>query len=796
MSETRDGTYVGRSVSRVEDDRLLRGAGQFVDDLDSAGAYEVAFLRSDQAHAQIVAIDTILAASMPGVIAVYDGRDLEGALEPMVFQIARIVPESIRTTGEVESHVHPMPALPVDRVTYVGQPYVMVVARTRYQAEDALELIEVELEPLPAVVDPVEALDPDSALLMPEWGDNVALRCDVGKGDTTAAMAEAAVVVTEQFQSHRYIGSPIEARGVLAVSRPVDGTLAMWSSTQIPHQLRDFVAGQLRMDRESLRVVAPDVGGGFGVKGSIYPEDLLVPWAARLLGTSVKWIEDRSEHLAASSHGREQVHTITLAADADGRLLGVRDQIVHNCGAFHTLGLVVPYNSVAHLLGPYHVANAEISMRAVITNTGVVAPYRGAGRPEAVFAMERAMDRLARALDLDPAELRARNLIRPEQLPYSTGLIYRDGIEQVYDSGDYPELLARARALVDEDEARARRAPRRRVGIGYAIYVEGTGVGPFESARIALGADGRFRLATGASSQGQSHRTTLAQIVADELGVTFEAVDVIGGDSAAIGTGFGTIASRSLVVAGNASALVAADLRHQILDLASGLLEADIADLELAGGIVTVRGTDTSMPLADVAATLSPYHPRRRPGIGTELRADATHVPGPVTYAAGVHAAVVEVDDVTGQVLLRRFVVTHDCGRIVNPAVVEGQIHGGVMQGIGGALYEEVQYDEIGQLATGSFLDYLLPTVAEAPLDFRIAHVDTPSPLNPLGVKGLGEGGAIGPPAAIANAVEDALHDLGVVVRSCPLTPDRVHRLIREARERQAAAEAHPAGVR
>ncbi|MBB4661812.1 xanthine dehydrogenase family protein molybdopterin-binding subunit [Conexibacter arvalis] len=769
---------IGRSVPRVEDERLLRGEGAYVDDLHPSGCSEAAFLRSPQAHARIVSIDVEEARSAPGVIAVLTGADLAGELEPMVFQIARVVPETVRASTGAVSRVHPMPAIPADRATYVGQPLAVVVAESRYLAEDALELIELELEPLPAVVDPEAALEPGAPLVEPEWEDNLALEYRYRRGDVDAAFEQAAVVVEEVFHSHRHVASPIETRGVVATVDPLDGTLAVSASTQTPHQLRDFLAGALRRAPETLRVRAPDVGGGFGPKGAIYPEDLVIPYLATRVGRPVKWIEDRSEHFAATTHGREQVHRIALAADADGRILAVRDSIVHNCGAYHTLGLVVPYNTLTHLIGPYDVPAVDVRLRAAITNTGVVAPYRGAGRPEAVFAMERAVTRLARAVGIDAAELRARNLIAPEAMPYATGMIYRDGTEQVYDSGDYPKLLARARALVEE-EPWAERAAGRRVGVGYAAYVEGTGVGPFESAALTVLGGGRVRVATGASSQGQSHRTTLAQIAADALGVPFERIEVVGGDTAAIAAGFGTIASRSLVVAGNAVAKAAAELRAAVLDAAGSLLGAPPESLTLADGTIRpLDGDGPELPLADLAGALSPFNPRRPAGAPTELHAKAIFNPGPVTYAAGVHAAVVAVDPATGAVEILRYAVSHDCGRPVNPAIAEGQVLGGVMQGIGGALYEELVYDPDGQLRTGSFMDYLLPTAGEMP-EIRLVHVDCPTPLNPLGVKGLGEGGAIGPPAAIANAVEDALADLGVVVRACPLTPDRVRALIR-----------------
>lgn len=754
---------VGRSVPRVEDDRLLRGAGRYIDDIHPAGCLEAAFLRSDQAHARIVAIDVEAARRAPGVVAVYTGADLADRLEPMVFQIARIVPPPVEASTGATSRVHPMPAIPADRAAYVGQPLAVVIAADRYLAEDALELIDVELEPLPAVVDPEAALEPGAPLVEPTWEDNEALQYHFVRGDPDAAFAQADVVIEETFRSHRHIASPIETRGVVAAPDPHDGRLAVWSSTQVPHQLRDFLAGALRRGPDTLHVRAPDVGGGFGPKGAIYPEDLVIPFVAAELGRPVKWIEDRSEHFSATTHGREQVHRIALAADRDGRILALRDRIVHNCGAYNTLGLVVPYNSLTHLVGMYDIPVVDVQLRAAITNTGVTAPYRGAGRPEAVFAMERAIDRLARALEMDPADLRERNAIPPSALPYRTGMIYRDGTEQTYDSGDFPALLRAARELVS-DEDWAARAGGRKVGVGYAAYVEGTGVGPFESASATLMPDGRVRIATGAASQGQSHRTTLGQIAADALGLPLEAIDVVGGDTDAIAVGFGTLASRSLVVGGNAVASACAQLREQI-DGAARLL-----------GLAP--GDDGALPLAQLAGALTPFNPRRPAGAPTRLHAEALHHPGPVTYAAGVHAAVVAVDPRTGEIELLRYAIAHDCGRPVNPAIVDGQVVGGAMQGIGGALLEEIVYDEDGQLRTGSFMDYLLPTTGELP-ELRLAHVDVPSPLNPLGVKGLGEGGAIGPMAAIANAVEGALAEHGVVVRSCPLTPARVRALIR-----------------
>ena len=709
----------------------------------------------------------------------------------MVFDIVKIVPDSVRAATDPQVRIHPMPALAIGRAVYVGQPVVMVVATDRYIAEDALALIEVDWDPLDAVVDPEAALAKDAPLVEDTWEDNLALSFAHEHGDVDAAFANAAHVVEERFRSHRYAASPIETRGVCATVDPYDGRLTVWLSTQTPHLVRDIVTRLLGTGPDDVHVIAADVGGAFGQKGSIYPEDVLIPFVARRLGRPVKWIEDRSENLAAATHGREQIHRIAIAGDADGRILAVRDDILIGGGAYNTLGLVVPYNTFTHLLGPYVVPAAKVDVRVALTHTNITAPYRGAGRPECVFVMERAMDRLARAVGADPADVRALNLIPGDQMPYTTGLVYRDGHDQVYDSGDYPLLLARARELADPllERARAAETQGRAIGIGYAAYVEGTGLGPFESARVIVEPSGRIRVYTGASSQGQGHRTSLAQICADQLGVPFESVDIVGGDTRGIANGFGTIASRSLVVAGNAIAEASTEVAEHAKRIAGDILEAAVEDLEIVDGIIRVRGTDVTLPLAAVAGMLTPWNPRRPAGEPVSLEAEMHWRPGPVTYAAGVHAAIVAVDTRTGLVEVVDYVVAHDCGRVVNPAIADGQIVGGVMQGIGGALYEEMVYSEDGQLLTGSFMDYLLPTASEMP-PMSLAHVDSPSPLNPLGVKGLGEGGAIGPPAAIANAVEGALEHLGVIVHEGPLSPARVRGLIDDAHARRTAESA------
>jgi len=776
---------IGRRLYRIEDDRLLRGYGCYLDDLHVEGTVEVAFFRSPHAHARITSLDVSAARDLKGVVAIFDGAYVVSKVDPMVFDIATIIPETVAQSTGIHVRVHPMPPLALERVTYVGQPILMVVAVDRYVAEDALELIEADFEPLPAVMDAEAALQPEAPLVEPTWEDNVAVSFHFAKGDVEAALACADIVVEERFRLSRCAASPIETRGVVASVDPQDGSLTVWSSTQTPHQVRDFLARALRRDPGSIRVRAPDVGGSFGVKHSCYPEDLLVPLAALELGRPVKWVEDRAEHLSSATHGRDQTHYMTVGATRDGRLLAVRDRAVMNLGAFNILGLVVPYNSFTHLVGPYKVDAVEVDFRAAITNTAMVAPFRGAGRPEAVFAMERAIDRVARELGLDPFDVRLRNAIQPKDMPYTTGIVYRDGVPQVYDSGDYPELLRHARDLIGkQDLLSSENNECKRVGIGYALFTEGTGLGPFETARIRVEASGRILAYTGASSQGQGHQTTLAQIVAEALSVPVENVTVMGGDSAGVTEGFGTLASRTAVVAGNALFGACQTLLNRVFEAASFMLKIPADQLVLDNGMIRSRNNSIkeAVSLSDVASFLSPWNPDRPDDMPGELEAYFVYQPSTVTWAAGAHAAAVAVDLSTGRVELLRYAAVHDAGRVINPEIAEGQVLGGVMQGVGGALFEEIIYDDAGQLLTGSFMDYMLPTVAEA-REVRVLHKDVPSPSNPLGVKGLGEGGAIGPPAAVANAVEAALADLGVVVRDCPLSSTRVFELVRHAVE-------------
>ena len=765
-------SWIGRSLPRREDDRLLRGAGRFVADLARPGQLHAHFVRSPVAHARLLGVDAAAALALPGVAGVFTAQDLPaGTLPPFLWDTP---PEKlVAALRPLLRPCHP-PLLPADRVRYAGQAVTVLLAADRYLAEDAAELIEVDYDPLPAVTDPEAALAPGAPLVHDGWDDNVAVHFEVRSGDANAALAHAEVVVRERFAIQRQAPLPLETRAALA-DYDSAGLLTLWSTTQNAHPLRRAVSRVAGLPPDRVRVVAPDVGGGFGGKGVLYPEDLIVALLALRTGRPVKWVEDRAEHMRSAIHAREQVHHVELGLDRDGRMLALRDQFLVDSGAFNPLGLVIPYNTIAHLQGPYRVPNLEAVATAVLTNKVPAAPYRGAGRPEAVFAMERAVERAARALDLDPVELRLRNLLRPDELPFRAGILYRDGEPLVLDGGDYPAALRRAAELVDYDGATKRTVGRsapsngRRLGVGVACYVEGTGIGPFEGAAVRVAHDGGVLVRTGACSQGQGHATVLAQVCAERLGVDPAAVTVIGGDTAGLERGWGTVASRSAVVAGNAVAAAALTVREQAVAQAADLLEVATADLVVSDGRVAVVGSpERGLDLGEVA--------RAAEAGGGELAATEYFEPPTVTWANGAHAAVVEVDPGTGEVRVLRYAVVHDCGRPINPAIVDGQVRGGVAQGIGGALFEELVYDEEGQLLSGTLAEYLVPTAADVP-PITLAHMETPSPLNPLGVKGVGEGGTIPGPAVIANAVEDALGS-GEVVRRTPLSPAYVRSLL------------------
>lgn len=769
---------------RREDERLLTGAGRYVDDIDVARALHIRFVRSQVAHGRIQAIDISAAQALPGVIGIWTGSDIIDHVRPLgpskadggVFEdplFAVLGP----TAGFIR-HAR-RPVLAVDVVRYVGEPIVAIAAVDPYVAEDALALVDVSIEDMAVLSDPFLALAPE-AIRLYDWPDNMCLDLEVATGDVDAVFAHAAHVTKRILHSARLSCSPLEGRGVLAVPDAVGPGLTVYSSTQIPHMVRDAIADAIDLPLHHVRVIAPDVGGGFGAKAIPYPEELFVPWVARTLGQPVKWIEDRYEHFVTSISSRDQIHDIEIALDRDGTILGVRDHFVSDVGAFSPLGVVQPYNTAAHLAGCYRVPNLQIRMTSVVTNKPPLSPYRGAGRPEAVFAMERIIDLACREHGLDPIEVRRRNVITGAEIPYAVGIPYRDGTPIVYDSGDFAVCLDRALALADVTSDPADDG-NRAVGFGVACYVEGTGIGPFESAQIEMFDDGTAVVSTGACSQGQSHETVFARIVADTLGLSPDRVTVIGGDTGATSFGWGTLASRSAVVAGSAIQRASRDIIESVSEELSRAWEVSPDDLVFANDTVSVAGSPTmSSTWADVIRRFSPT--RGRPDATRNgLSAAAHFVPETVTFANGAHVAKVAVDTDTGEVEILDYVVVHDCGPLLDEDVVDGQIQGGVAQGIGAALFEELAFDVEGQPVNPTFIDYILPPCSAMP-PVRIEHIETRSPRNPLGIKGVGEAGTIPVPAAVLNAIDHALRGRGVELCRTPASPKMISTLLAKGR--------------
>jgi aerobic carbon-monoxide dehydrogenase large subunit len=774
--------FIGRSIKPHKTSRFLTGGGVYVSDIRLPNMLHAALARSMQAHAHIRSIDAEQAVRLGGVAGVWTGDDIKDriALFPESFEIhPRAWLEGVKPILQ-----GPRPAaLAQGKVHYVGEPVAIVVAEDRHRAEDAVDAIVVEYEPLPVVVDPDEALKAGAIRVHDESQDNVVFSFTVDKGNVDQALRDAPHRLRERFRHHRYCAAPLEGRGVVAWVEPKTNILTVWSSTQMPHLVRRQIAALLNLPEEAVRVIAPDIGGGFGPKVFVYPEEILVPFVALQLGRPVKWIEDRREHFISTAHGRDQIHDVELGFDEQGLILGLRDRFLLDNGAYNPMGLTDAYNTAAHLQGPYKIPNLSVSGTCVSTNKVPNAPYRGAGRPEAVFVMERCVDLVAAKLDLDPAEVRRRNFVQPEEMPYHAGILYRDGEPICYDSGNYPETLARALQTAGYERVRRQqkdlRQQGRYLGIGIGCYVEGTGVGSFEGAKVRIDPSGQIVIATGATGHGQGHETVFAQIAADLWGVSPEDVRLVEGDTASIPFGCGTFGSRSTVNVGSALCEASSRLKEKVLQLAAHLLEASRDDLELGNGKVFVRGMPQRLlSLSELARAAVPGWASKLPdGLEPGLEETFYFVPATVTWANAAHVAVIQVDTETGAIKLLDYVVSHDAGKVINPLLAEGQIHGGVAQGIGAALYEEICYDANGQLLSGSFMDYLLPGCMEVPT-IRTVHLESPSPLNPLGIKGLGEGGAIAPPAAIANALADALRSLTVQVNEIPLSPSRVLELL------------------
>ena len=793
----------GEPVQRVEDAKLVTGTAHFLDDIGHE-ALGVAFVRSPHAHARVTDIDVTTALDVEGLVAIYTYDDLlaadasEGTAvsEPLPLLIPHPALHAPRTG-------YPLAR---DEVNHVGEPVVMVVARDRYLAEDAAERVVVTYEQLPPVVGVGAARRAEHAV-HGDVPDNVAAHKVDEVGDVEAAMAAAPHTLRLDLEIERSASMPMEGKGVHARWDPVDRSMRVHSSTQTSTSVRAAVAHRLALPLGKVECVAPMVGGGFGVKiMHPWPEEVLVPWAAKRLGREVKWVEDRREHFVSSAHERGQLQEVNVGFDDEGRVLALDVRFWHDNGAYTPYGVIVPIITSTQLLGPYKPGAYRCEWWSLYTNTVIVTPYRGAGRPQGVFLMERTVDAIADRLGLDRADVRLRNFITPDEMPYDHHLTFQDGRPLIYDSGDFPASLQKLKNLVGWDhvlaDAEAARSAGRKVGVGIACYVEGTGVGPYEGAHVVVETSGKVKVATGLTTQGQGHFTAFAQIAADELGVPLEDVEVVTGDTRRFGYAVGTFASRSAVMSGNAIALAARAVRDKALKIAGDALEADPGDLEIVDGEVRVKGTPgASIPLGTVAVLSNPLRyafdeaskaatqfavgdssgppvpEDSEPGLeGTDY-----YSPTQSTFANGMHVAVVETDPETAEVKVLRYCVVHDCGPMINPLIVEGQVHGGVAQGVGGAFYERMAYDENGQLLNASFMDFLMPYASEVPR-VEIDHLETPSPLNPLGIKGLGEAGVIPGAAVFAAAVEDAE---GFPIRRMPISPSELF----ELRRRHAAGE-------
>ncbi|MBT6977249.1 MAG: xanthine dehydrogenase family protein [Rhodospirillaceae bacterium] len=775
---------IGARVQRVEDPRLLTGHGTFIDDINLPGTLHIAFARSDYAHARITRVDTADAAAMPGVFGVFTASDISDLFNP------------IRATSRMaDYHATELPVLAGSKARFVGEPVVAVAAESRYLAEDAAEKIYISYEELGAVVDPVAAAEPDAPVLHDDVGSNVILTRTFMRGDVDEAMASAPIRVGDSFRMHRKTPTTMENRGYLADYDQGRRALTLHSTSQVPGIVRDALVEMLDIPGNRLRVVAPDVGGGFGGKGALYREEVLVCVLARLLGRPVKWLSDRMEDLMSTNQAFDERIEAELACDEQGHILGLRAEVTGDVGAYSAYpwtATVEPVQVVSFLPGPYRVPHYRGRVRGVTTSKAPMGAYRGVGRPISTFVMERLIDMAAAKLSLDPLEMRRRNMVRAEEFPYKAA----SGI--VWDRAGFMECLDAVTERLDyqglrESQAEARERGRW-VGIGLASYAELTGLGSriavapgmpvntgTESANIRIDSSGAVTAYFGIASHGQGLETTLAQVVAEELGVRVGDVEVIHGDSAIVAHGTGTYASRSAVLAGGAAIMSARAVREQVLKAASHILEADAGDIDAANGKIFVKGTDKSISFRDLARAVYSEMGRLPREVREDIELEATRTYDPFfgTATPATHLAMLEIDPETYQVKILRYGVAEDCGRIINPLIADGQVHGGVAQGIGAALMEEVVYDDAGQILTASLMDYVVPTAAEIP-SMEVIHLETELPNNIGGFRGMGEGGTIGAPAAIANAIADAL---ALNVNELPMTPERLFRLVGKQQE-------------
>jgi carbon-monoxide dehydrogenase large subunit len=779
MVDDRPLDLMGRRMLRVEDGPLLRGRGRFVDDIRFPGLLHAAFFRSPFAHARLTRIDIGKARALPGVRAVLTYGDLRPQLRQDRIPLAL-------PSAAIRFHVDPF-VLAHGELCYVGEPIALVVAESRAIAEDAARRIDIDAEPLRVVTDPVAGLAPGSPRARLDCPDNLVAQHMLSYGDVDAGFAAAAHRVAMRFRLHKGGGHSLEPRGIVARFEKNENMLTVWDGTQMPHRAKSILVASLGLGEHQVRVIAPDVGGGFGPKAVFHPEELAIPAAALALDAPVKWIEDRSENFTATALERDQDWDMEAACDADGRLLAIRGHMRHDHGANTPYGVALPYNAATNMIGPYVLPACDLMISLCLTNFTPAAPTRGAGRPQGTFVMERLLDAIAEKLGQPRDEVRRRNLIDPSRMPYATQVKQRDGSTMTYDSGDYPESQRRALEAAGWNDFPARRkrarGQGRYIGIGLCNYVEGTGRGPFESASLRIGPSGKIVVTTGATAQGQGVKSMLAQIVSGIFGVPAGTIHIIDGDTAASPLGLGAFASRQAVNAGNAVHRAAQSVAAKAIRTAGAMLKLSPDDLEIIDGRVRGRGMQgIELTLGEIAHALSGVPGMALPaGMSPGLAASCDFQPDAMTYTNGTHVCEAEVDIATGRVTLNRYVVVHDCGRMINPLMVEGQVLGAVAHGIGATLYEWMRYDSGGQPLTATYADYLLPTSAAVPR-IEIHHMESPSPFNPLGVKGAAESGTIGAPAAIVSAIEDALRPFGVHITDLPVTPPRLLALIEAAK--------------
>ena len=766
-------TYVGKKITRLEDDILLAGEATFIDDIQLDGMLHLAVVRSQMAHARIASIDVSAARDLPGVAAVYTIDDLL----PVLSQ--ERIPENFPTPGD-RVDVGPY-VLARGEVCYVGEPIVAVIAENRYVAEDAAQLVVVDYDPLPVLADPREAAKPDAPLVNSRQAEpgNIVQDLDFGHGDADKAFANAAHVVRSELYQHRGVSNSMECRGSIARYDPLRKTFTMWSSCQAPHSHRSVLVYLLGLDEAQIRVIVPSIGGGFGPKLLFYPEDGIISAAALLLGRPIKWIEDRREHLITTTQERDQFWDVEMALDAEGKILGLRGQMYHDQGAYTARGFNIPFSAATTILGPYVIPNYALNVIVAHTNKVPATSMRGAGHPQGCFTMERMIDRAADAAGIDRTIVRERNLIRFEDMPYAHPLKTQAGQQIVYDSGNYEKCQGDLLEALDYAGFRARQAAAlengRYLGLGIANYVKPTGRGPFETGIVRIGTSGKISVYTGGIAMGQGFQTAMSQIVADQLGVSPADVTIVHGDTQNVTQGFGGFASRQTVCAGSSIHLAAGAVRKKVLAIAAHLLEASAEDLELVDGKVFVKGVPgMAVGFQEIASAVAGVPGYALPeGITPGLEAEASFMPDNVAYANGSHGAELEVDIGTGHVRIKRYVIVHDSGRLINPFIVDGQVHGGVTLGLGHALFENMIYDDQAMPQSTNLAEYLIPTAPEVP-NYEIIHQESVTDRNPIGVKGVGECGVMTAAPAILSAIESALQDFDIKLDKYPVTPSDI----------------------